>query len=226
MSVLLKAVESATQIQVYNPEAIGQLKAEFEHLERCKSDLLDIERDAYNWATKRQGEILLAQLQSQYRQMSLKPLTWRDKKGYPKLAVFTLTSSIFRLAANGHYVSKYDLIHDTVLPSQLYKCYEDVRKIGGKQLYDGECKWTIWCRFSGLIPHRVRQKICQAQVLFGENIFIIAEPKNWEGDKINDDPLVVGYEPRASKNSLWLIAEFDVTPVEEAMKFFPRGDGR
>jgi hypothetical protein len=74
---------------------------------------------------------------------------------------------------------------------------------------------SITAQFSGLIPPEIKDQIEDARPLF-KDIFIIAEPKRWklnEPARIPADPLVVGWDGEG----LYLIAEFDTTPVEETL---------
>ncbi len=79
---------------------------------------------------------------------------------------------------------------------------------------------TLLCRFSGLIPEHIKQKIREARQDFGEKIFIIAEthPSDWSLEESlpppRVDPLVVGIY----NNVFYLIADFDTTELEQFVK--------
>ena len=105
------------------------------------------------------------------------------------------------------------------LPEAIASCYEDVLKTLRQRASKRQKSVKLSCRFEGLIPDDVKQKIAEARGSFKE-MFLIAEPKGFE---INEtaivapkrDPLVVGFDG----TKLWLIADFETTPVEEAMIF-------
>jgi hypothetical protein len=165
---------------------------------------------------------------TRYRLLSMEPLTWRDKNGWPRLVVFSLDSPRFEIALSGRYNFWRDKIRYKVkmfpkLPNVIAVCYEDVQKTLRQKAGKRQKSVKLFCCFKGLIPEDIKQKIAEARELFKE-IFLIAEPK---GFKINEtaivvpkrDPLVVGFDG----SQLWLIAVFDTAPVEEAMIFLPPG---
>lgn len=193
-----------------------------------------------------------ATLGSRYLQLSIEPLKWRDKNGWPRLATFSLESPLFKISASasikGEYKDDRDAAYDLRsyrgenrrtpkidfrpevspwLTSLISSCYADVFEKFRQDLTrdtsrDKEISIELCCRFEGLIPDDVKRKIVEARGLgLFKEIFIVAEPTN--GFQINrtavvapkQDPLVVGFDG----NQLWLIAEFDTTPVEEAMIF-------
>jgi len=69
------------------------------------------------------------------------------------------------------------------------------------------------CRYTGLIPQPVKEKIQEAKEHFQE-IYILTEVADWKLERPKRDPLVVGF----AGDSLWLIADYDTTPTEEYVK--------
>ena len=118
---------------------------------------------------------------------------------------------------------------ERALPDVIQSCYGDVLlKLEQMSIWDSRKRtstaFSLSCRFEGLIPQDIRQKIVEAQRSFKE-VFVIAEVGEI---KITErkialpipagrDPLAVGFDG----SQLWLIADFETTPVEEAMIFSP-----
>lgn len=160
----------------------------------------------------------LEKIGSVYQRLSLEPLTWRDTQGFPRLVVFTLTSSIFRLVA----MPGNDFRVEPNLPQDIAKQYKDVLQLLAAKRPKRKGLELI-CQFEGLIPREARERIKEARGLFGDQIFIVAELGSFTLNEVTPlpkgDPLIVGYDPSADADGLWLIADFDTTPVEEAMIF-------
>lgn len=217
-------------------QRIIQTQAEIDHINGLIKDLLGVEAEAkqilqsrlfklqyHHGALVSKGKVLqkIERISKAYRHISLEPLTWRDAEGFPRLIVFNLTSPTSSLIAMPHR----NLLSDPRLPENIEKQYWDVLQLLAKRLGRNNSQYglRLTCRFEGLIPCEIRERIKEAKAFFGEQIFIIAEPGNFTINKVvplpKVDPLIVGYDPSADKNSLWLIADFNTTPVEEAMVF-------
>lgn len=176
---------------------------------------------------------------TKYHLLSMEPLTWRDKNGWPRLIVFSLDSPSFEISISARNTDdrrnrlRFSTKMFPILPDQIAACYSDVQKTL-RQRASARCRSKmssaydtdnvrvsvkLSCRFEGIIPGDVKEKIAEARGSFTE-MFLIAEPKGFE---INEtaivvpkrDPLVVGFDG----SQLWLIADFETTPVEEAMIF-------
>jgi hypothetical protein len=161
----------------------------------------------------------LAKHNRAYPPISLAALReYRTKEGWPTFAIFSLHWPEFKMVATAtgwSRVARGEVVFTPELPDAIANCYQDIgqnllqrsQRVGGRV--------TLAAEFSGLIPNEVKDKIADAQPIFKE-IFVIAEPKRWsltEPARIPADPLVVGWDGEG----LYLIAEFDTTPVEEAL---------
>ena len=222
-----------------------ELASRIAHLSDLKSQFLPLEEEANKRVTseisrdKKELEILTAKrekssrfkfLASKYHRLSFKPLTWRDDQGYPRLVPFSLETPFFRISSeenwNCHVCGDFNFPYKQAkkLYSDVHKKVESARKEQRRKGYDDGSAWVLECRFQDTIPPQIRAKIKEAKADFPSlGIFIVAEARGWEIQKItrtlSGDPLVVGYDEKADENSLWLIADFETTPVEEAMIF-------
>ncbi|HEY4511292.1 MAG TPA: hypothetical protein VJH55_00425 [Candidatus Paceibacterota bacterium] len=193
-------------------------------LENTQECLKRLERE-------RENLLKLKKISSIYPRLSLEPLKWRDGNKFPRLAIFSLDSPTFCLESRTYSVP--DIV-DPFLPIDIKNRYWDVLQLLSAKRQKKEnttgCRTTISlsCEFHGIIPDEIRIKIPGAKKLFGNNIFIIAEPKKFVLDETvslpDGDPLIVGYDPNVDINAFWLIADFDTTPVEQAMIFHFEGD--
>ncbi len=164
-------------------------------------------------------------LAEKYSRLSLQPLKLRDQSGWPKLVVFSLEASRFSLGCvcttdgwSGS-ASFRRRVMPAKLPSKIVECYDDVlRKLAQMSRSAGRSV-SITCEFDGIIPADVKVKILESKKDF-QQIFIIAESTGFVVEQkaptiIQRDPIVAGFDG----NDLWLIADFDTTPVEEGMIF-------
>jgi len=78
---------------------------------------------------------------------------------------------------------------------------------------------TWRARWSGLLPPEIKDQIHKHSKTFDDKLYLLAEPTSWEFKEekmpkpprpVYKDPLLVGY----AHGSLWLIDQFDVTPLE------------
>jgi hypothetical protein len=238
-STLKNVIALAERIPPQNIEThsrkISQNEAEINHINDLLRDLLGVEEQAMLVLNSRLGNIKrsrealmdkkeqmekLEKIGASYYRLSLEPLTWRDADGFPRLVVFTLKSPTFSLTARP---TKGDSTVYPFLPGKIAGQYRDVLDLLESKRQEKK-GLQLTCKFEGLIPREVRQKINEARDLFGDHIFIVAEPGSLTLNEITPlptkrDPLIVGYDPEADADSLWLIADFDTTPVEEAMIF-------
>lgn len=224
VSVLERVKRMAIPVKPRHPEAEAQqievLAKQIKEGESLLESLWPIEE-----AAKRKVAEALAPLKKQwgelmrnassYKRLSLEPLTWRDKNGWPNLAVFDLRypkvivyhyANAVRFAGDGRYGSGECTQRQLHYPDAILKCYQDLGgKLGNR---------AVEMIFTGTIPMDVKLTIGAAKSMF-DKIFIITEAKNWQVQMLDPDPLVVGWDGEG----LWLIDAFDVTPLEAAMAF-------
>lgn len=155
----------------------------------------------------------------QYAMFSLAPLTWRDKQGFPRLAVFSLDSPEFEISYVGKRSEWFDRLAwksriTPKLPHDMAQCYSDVTKRLAVTAKKSRKTTRLRATFSGLIPEEARKQIIQAREIFSQ-IFIVAEVKQWDLEQSviprPTDPLVVGYDGK----HFWLVTAFDPTSLEE-----------
>lgn len=214
-------------------EVSGQIKLG----EELESKMLGIESRASAEIKTRLQQMRIEQmsldnflkLKTRHHRLSLAPLTWRNKDGWPRLVVFDIGSPTFELSANGtrgRWDDRFRFRTEVKpkLPSAIASCYKDVLARLLNEARKLKKSVQITFQFEGVIPKDVRNRIheIRKQRLF-KNIYVIAEPGRFTVKKTNikpvvslkGDPLVVGFDGE----NLWLIADFDTTTVEEAMIF-------
>jgi hypothetical protein len=168
----------------------------------------------------------------EYRPISLDALrSYRTKQGWPAIAIFSLDMPRFEISLQAtawrsrqtRKFTRPDHVKFTPdLPPALTDCFDDVimrmqryvqRDFGGYSLMDGPI--VLAAEYRGLIPLDIKEKIVKASTIFSQ-IFILAEPMGWSLHMpavLPADPLVVGWDGK----ELWFIAEYDTTPVEDAL---------
>ncbi|MBI4118307.1 MAG: hypothetical protein HY455_02120 [Parcubacteria group bacterium] len=144
--IIRNPIEAAIRLsrQMTTQEMAGDSPAEREitagmlsRIDRIKSGLLPIERGLLQAIRSRKSaaEKKAKQLKSlnklgQYALFSLEPLTWRNKQGFPRLAVFSLKSpnSEFAVVDSRDWDSRrrWRQKVDPKLPRDVLKCYKDV----------------------------------------------------------------------------------------------------
>lgn len=146
--------------------------------------------------------------------IDLTPLSWRSKEGFPQIAVFGLNDPRAQFALRRRDWG--NAVYSTIpkLPDGYKAQYRDIEQLLKDRRGD---RVTLTARWSGVIPLEVKEQIEAVRGEFQE-IFVWAEVPEW---KLNvevmprqSDPLVVGFDGRES----WLIAAFDLTPVEEYIR--------
>ncbi|MFA6429403.1 MAG: hypothetical protein WCV84_02790 [Patescibacteria group bacterium] len=215
-------------------------KADVARLEQMLKGLLPVERRMRPMIEAKKVELnkLITRLGSpdrlkQYPSFSLEPLTWRDEHGYPRLAVFSLNSPDFELRVVGERHSSVNFTtklvwrpshHKPRLPKAMADCYTDVLTRLKTMAKKSEKAIRLRAEFAALIPPEVKDKIQQAKKHFRDEIFIVAEVRDWSLTKTAvprpSDPLVVGFDG----TNCWLIAAFDTTPLEELIAAIARAE--
>jgi hypothetical protein len=213
--VIQEAYTPATDPSAFN----AKLKA-------IQKDIFGIERIALDrlvQAEEMQERRLEMKHGPQYRPISLDALRdFRTFDGWPAIAIFSLDNPRFELSvkADGYRPDKVSITPK--LPSVLATCFTDVidrmraqiiRDVDGFTPMENRC--VLAAEYRGLIPPEIKEKI-QASIKFFSRIFILAEPERWsmtQVARVPADPLVVGWDGKG----LYLIAEYDTTPVEDAL---------
>jgi hypothetical protein len=188
----------------------------------------DLEEDARNIVQKDLNEAVAKQLwltnrikySRWYHNLSLDPLGWRNKDGWPELVVFTFNSSTISFIASSRGSSILP-----PLPQVLADTYEDVLTRLTEDATKRGMQLRLILKFSGVIPDEAKRRMEKARQRGLEKFFVIAEPIKIEvvvepiPVPMYDDPLIVGLD---NSGQLWLIADFDTTPVEEAMFLYEK----
>lgn len=217
--------------------AIGQrvpgLRRQLQRLKRFRQEvdatLLSIERPAVVPVVDARLKVLERAAEG-YRPFPLdklqEVLRWRNPDGWPTISPFSIESSKLEFAV--HPSGVWDrgevrrVIHPA-LPPPLRECYEDVfEKLGRRMKSLQSIHLTV--TFTGVLPPEVRATVIAAKRHFNQ-ILVLAEVERWQIEErelpaIRTDPLVVGFDGQ----DFWLIAAFDLTPVEEAIRQIALGN--
>ena len=216
-------------------ERIKTVRMKLKKAQAAKKGLLGIEKNAEDNldrvitdldAQESYAKSLVKFGDSAYPPLSLDVLHWRNGSGWPKLALLDLDSPRFEIVVShvdnrwGGGSLVYRKIFRPDLPTALSKHYADVVDRLKKRIGKARQSIHLYTEFSGIIPPEVKQKIPVAKKQF-KKVFVLAEAKHWDVKKrfipIRPrlaDPLLVGWDGVG----LWLIAHFDMTPVEEYVK--------
>lgn len=197
-------------------------------IDQLQSGLLPIERGLLPVIRSKKTEVArrVQQLKSfdklnQYAMFSLEPLKWRNKQGFPRLAVFSLESPNFELSVIGRYGYNRHLWNQKVnpkLPKDMKQCYNDVLNKLSEIAKQTKKTTRLRAQFAMLIPQAIKEEITRVRGEFKE-MFVVAEVPRWDFKQTaiprpHKDPLVVGYDG----SNYWLIAAFDPTSLEAYIK--------
>lgn len=213
-----------------NPGLRQQLRRLRGFRKRADAELLPIEQPAVLPAIDAHLKVL-ERASEGYRPFPLdrlqEVLAWRNTDGWPTIAPFSIESPRLELAI--HPSGNWDrgevrrVIHPA-LPPPLRECYEDVfEKL--RRRADNWKSIHLAVAFTGVLPPDVRATVIAAQRHF-KQILMLAEVDHWQIEErevpaIRTDPLVVGFDGQ----DFWLIAAFDLTPIEEAIRQIALGNG-
>lgn len=160
---------------------------------------------------------LLTEYEQTFKCLSLEPFKWRDNNGNPKLVIFSKDDYLFELTA---FSSKRFETRPKRLPKKIVDQYLDVFELLAEKRIKRKVL-TLSCNFNALIPASTKTIMEAAEKVFADEIYLIAEPKKLT---VNEDTsiklnkvLVVGYNPDAGENRLWLITDFHPISIEEAL---------
>ena len=207
---------------------IENADVELEHVREAISLLLPIEARARMRLQAREKELLRESVmkangaQGQgFLPFPLEALTWRNKQGYPRLAVFSLTNpkmsmGIVRYTNWSHTGYRMAESNPQGMPKAMRDSYKDVMSLLKNKAKVDRKSYAISVMFEGVIPTEVKQAINEAKPAFN-SLWVVAEAKNWslkasEPTVIKrSDPIVVGYDGF----NYWIVAAFDTTPIEK-----------
>ena len=220
--VMVAQANKGTDLSKRDMESIG---TELVKVRTAMQGLLPIEKATIDqlkaFEVKLLREQVLAksdQKHSNFPKFPLAAFTWRDKRGFPRLVPFSLTSPNFIIGTirdNSWRGTSYRGPENrTRLPKPIQELYKDVLKLT-KDMAKAEGKSIrLRAEFSGMIPQEVRDQIAEVKGLF-QNLYIVSEVKGWAVEKTapirKTDPLLVGWDGYQA----WLLASFDTTSVEK-----------
>jgi hypothetical protein len=235
--VLLEAENPVKQIKSTSMKLTmtqSDLDAEIKRLEKTKSALLPIENSKVQEEEMDGAIHRLLQMKLDLLFPRLDPafLTWRRKDGWPSLAIFSLDAPLCEFFwkdwnADDSHASKEEL--NLAWAGRRWpenfrkKYYSDVfdrLEILARNKYPDDHRGCarIAAQFSGLLPEKTKGKLEGLRNLFGSRMFVVREAPEW---KLNTwvaprkwDPLLVGTD----YDGLWLLDEFDLTPLERIIK--------
>ena len=155
---------------------------------------------------------------AQYPEFPMDAFSWRDKRGYPRLVIFSLNSANFEIGVitNHGWGGRLNThrTHTPEMPRPVLKMYDDVFKLLSGQAREERKSIRLRTTFEGLIPEEVKQQIVDTKPHFKQQ-FVVAEASRWDLTKSAPirrvDPLLVGWDGYR----MWLLASFDTTPVEK-----------
>lgn len=213
-----------------NPRLRLQLRRLRGFRKRAGAELLPIEQPAVLPAVDAHLKVL-ERASEGYRPFPLdrlqEVLRWRNPDGWPTIAPFSIESPRLEFAVHpsgGWNRDEVRRIIAPALPPLLRECYEDVFEKLGRR----ESAWKsihLAVTFTGVLPPEIRATVVAAKRHF-KQVLILAEVDHWQIEErevpaIRTDPLVVGFDGQ----DFWLIAAFDLTPIEEAIRQIALGSG-
>jgi hypothetical protein len=213
--VVKEANTPAAEPSVFN----AKLKAAEEHLYGIEL----VAASRFRQAKLMQERRLKSKYGDAYPPISLDALrTFRTPAGWPAIAIFNLDNPRFAISLKPNSFQEGSIKFTPKLPPALTVCFNDVvdklhtyirRDFLGEIV--NQTPIVLAAEYTGLIPLEIKEKIEKAQKVFRQ-IFILAEPIGWSLTKsaiLPADPIVVGWDGK----DLYFIAEYDTTPVEDAL---------
>lgn len=205
------------------PVDLEAIARDLEQVQKVGRLLLPIERSSKSQLMAIEKDLLRQQLMfesglkyAEYPEFPMEALKWRNAKGYPRLAVFSLSSANFEIGiiTDRNWHTSYSRTHRPELPRPILKSYDDVF-LKLKEMARNEHKsMRLRTSFEGLISVDVRQQIVETRPHF-KQLFVVAEAGKWDLQKSapirRTDPLLVGWDAYR----LWILASFDTTPIEK-----------
>lgn len=144
------------------------------------------------------------------------------KLSLPRFAIYTPDSPICELEPSFAYrderLTIVTMKENPELPEVLFDNLSDAFKTnlryrGGNPHSESRIMFTSV--FDGFIPKETKRNLKVAENIFGRQLYIVAEAKNWQGKPIPIvDPLILGH----INNECFLVSQFNCTPVEDYVK--------
>jgi len=189
MVVRLKEVEKSAQVVFPAEGREGRLRLRVQQLKDAEKDLetvLPVEGESAREVIEQRIELLNYVIanptfEEQYPCVSLEVLKWRDKQGYPKLAIFSLGSDTFRISADyaiycpGDKEWQFNFLEG--YPAPIIAQYKDLQNVFVQEFQKnagkGRDRVREWNRvlkasFTGVIPQPIRDKIKEIEPIFSE----------------------------------------------------------
>lgn len=215
-------------------DEIDKLIKEKQFLERKLDQLLAIEfhaktkiRKSIESIDNRLPKLIKQKISLKYpTKLSTHVFKWRNKKGFPSLAIFDPFAEHDYEAVCQIENSSY-IRYPMGLPYAIREAMLD----GLVQIVPSKSRGlNLAMEFKGLIPYEIREKILTAREEFKQldftecttnghtkwhvhKVFVVTEAA-WEEGRLNIDPLVIGWDGKECR----LIASFDLTTLENYIK--------
>ena len=206
------------------PADLDMIEIDLEKVRAASRGLLPIEKASRVKLTGIERNLLRQQIMgraglkfAQYPEFPMDAFSWRDKRGYPRLVIFSLNSANFEIGViTKQQWGRLDThrTHTPEMPRPVLKMYDDVFKLLSGQAREERKSMRLRTTFEGLIPEEVKQQIVDTKPHFKRQ-FVVAEASRWDLTKSAPirrvDPLLVGWDGYR----MWLLASFDTTSVEK-----------
>lgn len=213
LDAINRAVATATRLEE-TPQVMDELEGEIKRYRKVAERLLPVEERAKDDLDRKINDLLAKRLSVEYPLLSPEVFGWRNRDGFPQLALFSLEDPRFSIA----YDRWSGLTFSRSVPPGLYGFYDDMRQVlARRKWHEGEV-WnaSIEARYEGVIPDSTREKISAAQKTKQfPDMYILAEVRKWEVNRVTlplGDPLVLG---RTKGGYFYLIDKYDTTTIEE-----------
>lgn len=222
MTIKNPVEKAATMVEdvSYSVSDLVEIEGQIKLLMKSRRGLFKIEQVTKKHLTskiedlKRKRKEVQLLLRRDYPVFNIECLSWRDRDGYPLLAVFDLDDPKSEIGVIRHTWRHvyYSRVQRPWI-DEIDACFDDVYEVLETMAKKTRKSIRLRTIFSGVIPQDVREEIAVMRDSF-TSIFIIAEVDEWDVVKTapirRGDPLVIGYEG----GKFFLIAAFDTTPLE------------
>lgn len=218
------------------PESVNRLvqirESLFERLLKTQAVEEDLQKTLQLRLDGINTEISIRELTDVFELPTLNPsfLSWKNESGYPAFSVYHMDSPVsviefwntqaeFRFLNNVLSWTEKETAFKMVpeIPNCMIGHYLDhalMEVLKSECIEYGLRSVQLSARYSGAMPEEVCDKIQSVRGKF-DDMFIVAQAPRWKRNTVSairpGDPLVIGI----SNNILWLVAAYDLTPVEK-----------